>query len=66
MEQIDPYDVPELFRGVPRPKNRLKISQKYIKIALPTGQKPKNLEFVDAPQAEESSVSPMLGKIINK
>ena len=42
------------------------MSQQCINIALPTGQKRNNLDFFDAPQAEESSVSPMLGKIINK
>jgi len=66
LEQTAPYNVPELFRGVPRPKHRSKMSQTCIKIALPTGQKRKNLDFFDAPQAEESSVSPMLGQIIKQ
>ena len=35
MDQIDPYKVPELFRGVPRPKNNQKKNKKCIKITLP-------------------------------
>ena len=34
MNQIDPYNVPELFRGVPRPKNHSKKYQTVIKISL--------------------------------
>ena len=39
MDQIDPYNVPELFRGVPRPKNHSKKYQKVIKIILPNMEK---------------------------
>ena len=39
LDQTNPYNVPELFRGVPRPKNRFKKYQKVIKITLPTMEK---------------------------
>ena len=39
MDQIDPYNVLELFRGVPRPKHHSKKCQKVIKITLPKMEK---------------------------
>ena len=39
MDQIDPYNVPELFRGVPRPKNNQQNTNKNIKITLPKMEK---------------------------
>ena len=39
MDQIDPYNVLELFRGVPRPKNRFKKYKNIIKITLPKIEK---------------------------
>ena len=34
MDQIDPYNVLELFRGVPKPKNNKKNTKQNIKITL--------------------------------
>ena len=34
MDQIDPYNMPELFRGVPKPKTYPEKYKKCIKIAL--------------------------------
>ena len=39
MDQIDPYNVPELFRRVPRPQNHSKKYHKVIKITLPKMEK---------------------------
>ena len=39
MDQIDPYNVPELFRGVPKPKNNSKKYKKVINITLPKMEK---------------------------
>ena len=39
MDQIDPYNVPELFRGVPRLKIHSKKYQQVIKITLPKMEK---------------------------
>ena len=39
MHQIDPYNVLELFRGVPRPKNHSKKYKKVIRISLPKMEK---------------------------
>ena len=39
MDQIDPYNVPELFRGALRPKNNKKKHKKCIKITLPKMEK---------------------------
>ncbi len=35
MDQIDPYNVPKLFRGVPRPKKYPEKYKKCIKLTLP-------------------------------
>ena len=39
MDQIDPYNVPELFRGVPRPKISPTNTTTYIKLTLPEMEK---------------------------
>ena len=39
MDQIDPYNVPELFRGVPKPKDSSKKYKQVINITLPKMEK---------------------------
>ena len=43
LDQIDPYNVPELFRGVPRPKTDFQKSRFLAKNRLQKNKKRKNI-----------------------
>ena len=49
LDQIDPYNVPELFRGVPRPKTDFQKSRVLVILLLPHQKIESSRNWITAP-----------------